>query len=846
MKEKLFPAGLMVVLAFAAQTESAQSKREDGMARQSEERPCNDHYVSNRTPLLASAFIKLPVGAVKPRGWLLEMLRRQRDGLAGNLHHISAWLEREDNAWLSKDGKGKWGWEEVPYWLKGYVSMGIILEDREAMGEALLWIEGALQSQREDGNFGPINRFKDGTQDFWANMIMLFCLQSYYEYSNDQRVLDLMTSYFRYQLSVPDEKFLTGFWPKMRAGDNLYSVYWLYNRTGQAWLLDLAEKIHRNTADWTMERDLPNWHNVNIAQAFGEPGTYYLQSQEEADLKAAYDNFFLIRELYGQVPGGMFGADENARPGFDDPRQAIETCGMVEQMLSDETLFRITGDPFWADHCEEVAFNSLPSAFMPDMKSLRYLTSPNQVTCDKENHAPGFQNRGAMTLMNPLSHRCCQHNHGHGWPYFIENLWMAAPDNGLCAALYGPCQVEATVGEGRRVKLVVDTKYPFEEEIRISFSTEEPVEFPLAFRVPGWCGNPSLTIQGKKAQAKKDSKGFLRVSRVWRGGDQAVLRLPMKVRVRRWEKNHGSVSVDRGPLTYSLDIGERWVKVASNATGLRDSRWQKELDADAWPALEVLPTTPWNYALVLDEKRPEKSFEVAKRDWPSDEFPFTQAASPIALKARGKRIPEWTLDRHGLCAPLQDSPARTEEQEEEIRLVPMGAARLRISAFPVAGEGAKSVPWEPVPKPQRLYEASTSHCFSGDEVQAVADGLEPEDSNDHSIPRHTFWSHKGGVEWIQAEFPEATEVDCVQVYWFDDEVIGGGCRVPKAWRLLYLRDGDWAEVKGVQQYGVAKDRYNEIRFEKVKASTFRLEVHLQDDYSAGVLEWKIESRTPSP
>ena len=182
-------------------TETALVKRPDTALK-------NSHYTSNLSPLKPSAFIKLPVGAVKPEGWLKEYLVRQKNGLTGNLGEISAWLEKEDNAWLSKDGQGKWGWEEVPYWLKGYANIGYILEDEEMISEAEIWIEAVLNGQREDGNFGPIH-LNGKAQDFWGNMIMLYCLQSYYEYSGDERVINLMTNYFRYQLNVPDELFLS-------------------------------------------------------------------------------------------------------------------------------------------------------------------------------------------------------------------------------------------------------------------------------------------------------------------------------------------------------------------------------------------------------------------------------------------------------------------------------------------------------------------------------------------------------------------------------------------------------------------------------------------------------------
>ena len=173
-----------------------------------ETRQTNDHYISNRAPLVKSALIKLPVGAVKPEGWLKECMVRQKNGLSGHLGEISSWLQKKDNAWLDENGKGKWGWEELPYWLKGYANTAYIFEDEKALEETKIWIEGALRSQRENGDFGP-DQVEKGVRDFWGNMIMLYCLQSYYEYTEDQRVLDLMTRYFKFQLTVPDETFLS-------------------------------------------------------------------------------------------------------------------------------------------------------------------------------------------------------------------------------------------------------------------------------------------------------------------------------------------------------------------------------------------------------------------------------------------------------------------------------------------------------------------------------------------------------------------------------------------------------------------------------------------------------------
>ncbi len=691
----------------------------------------NSHYVSNRAPLRPSALIKLPIGSISPKGWLLEYLMRQKSGMSGNLNTISAWLNKEDNAWMSKDGIGKWGWEEVPYWLKGYANMGYILEDEEIIEEAKIWIESALKSQKPNGYFGPVSdrnieRERTGekasVKDYWGNMIMLYCLQSYYEYSKDERVIDLMTNYFKYQLEVPDEDFLSRelWWQHVRGGDNLHSVIWLYNRIGERWLLELMKKIHRNTANWSSRGhsrdsiispkhirpgmewpdyfgDLIDWHNVNISQGFREPAQYYLVSGDSTDLNASYDNFKIVRNHFGQVPGGMFGSDENTRPGYNDPRQGTELCGMVEQMNSNEHLLRITGDPFWADHTEEVAFNTYPAAVAPDFKSLRYITSPNMVLNDSENHAPGIDNTGPFLMFNPFSSRCCQHNHTQGWPYFSENLWMATPDNGLAAVLYAENSVKATVGKGTPVEFSTTSKYPFEDTVIVKVEKGEKDIYPLYFRVPDWARGASLLINGEKANLGLDEGKYVRIYREWSVGDTITLTFPMTINVTKWAKNHNSVSVSYGPLTYSLKIDEKYVVQPSTETAMNDSKWQDGVDVNNWPSFEIRADSPWNYGLVLSDPV-TTSFEVVKRDWPENNFPFTQEDVPILIKAKGKRIPNWTLDEYGLAGELQDSPVKSNEAVQQIELIPMGAARLRISAFPVIGNDTNAKPWRDVKK----------------------------------------------------------------------------------------------------------------------------------------------------
>ncbi|MFO1054970.1 MAG: glycoside hydrolase family 127 protein [Planctomycetota bacterium] len=807
------------VLPWIAVAVCAQDSVIAGLAQPSG--PRNTLYPGNRAPLQPSALIKLPVGAVRPAGWLETQLRLQNDGFHGHLAEISRFLKPEGNAWLSSTGEGDHGWEEVPYWLKGFADCAYLLDDEEHIAEARRWIEAVLASQREDGFFGPRPGTKStvsstqGKYDLWPNMVMLCCLQSYYEWSGDQRVIELMRRYFEWEATVPEDDFLPPYWQQQRGSDNLWSVYWLFARTGDEKLLQLADKIFRHTADWTS--GVPDWHNVNMAEAFGGPTFHWLQSGDARERAAAERNWSTIRRIYGRVPGGMFGGDENCRPGFDGPRQAIETCGMVEMMFSSERLLQVTGDITWADRCEDVAFNSLPAALTADLRALRYLTAPNQPLSDGRSKAPGIQNGGAMYLMDPWQHRCCQHNFGHGWPYFVEHLWMATPDNGVAAAMYGPSRAQVNVGEGTAVEITEQTVYPFRDRVDITVHAPSTVGFPLLLRVPGWCRGPKLRVGGEVVDVSAAKPGtWIEIRRTWAAGDTAVeLTLPMEIALRHWTDNRGAVSVDRGPLTYSLAIPEHYVRAGGS---------------DAWPAWSIEPKAEWNYGLC-----PQESITAVERPL-QDGSPFAESSTPVVLSAQGKRIANWTLDPTGLVQELVPGPIRSEATMDRIELVPMGAARLRITAFPMIG-GDDAKPW-PAPPRAWAWKASASHCFQYDSVDALRDGEVPPPGV-IDFPRFTFWDHKGGEEWVQYEFPSAQEVERVQVWWFDDQP-RGGCAVPESWSIE-VRDGDtWRAVEAKSPYGTQTGAVVTVDFARVSTTAIRLRVKLQHGKSGGLYEWRVE------
>ena len=778
-------------------------------------------YPHNRVPLVASPFLKLPIGSIIPKGWVRHMLELEREGMIGHLKEISPWLDFAKSSWGDKEGRGRFGWEEMPYWLKGYGDLGYVLRDEAIIAETKKWIESALASQREDGWFGPRELLTSlgGKPDLWPHMVMLNVLQSYYEFSGDPRVLECMTKYMLWENNLPVSAFGEGYWPKVRAGDNIESAHWLFNRTGQVWLLDLAKKMHDGMARW--DQDVINWHNVNLAQGFRAGTVFWEQSKNPSHLASAERNYQKVMGLYGQFPGGGFVGDENSRPGYIDPRGGIETCGIVEFMHSFEMLTKITGNPIWIDRCEEIAFNTFPASMPADQKGLHYITTANQVQLDRHNKAPGIQNGGTMFSYSPFEvYRCCQHNVSHGWPYYAEELWLATYDNGLCASLYAASEVNAKVGAGTPVKIVEETDYPFSDTVTFKVSSAQPVRFPLYLRTPHWCQNPSVKINGAILRVKPQAPGYVILERAWAEGDQVTLTLPMRITTRTWKANQDSLSVDYGPLSYSLKIEERWEKYGNRNPN--------------WPEWEVFPASPWNYGLVVDGQNPAKSFEVVRKAGPVAEQPWTAASVPVSLRAKARKIAAWEADRFQMVGKLQPSPVKSDAPVETVTLIPMGAARLRICSLPVIGDGPEAQEWTKAP----VSALNASHAHESDSLEAVNDGLVPKSSNDGSIPRFTWWDHRGTSEWIEWGFPKVRKTSAVEVYWFDDTG-HGQCRVPASWKLSYRVGEAWKPVEEASAFGTKLDAFNRVSFKPVECNGLRVEVQLQPQFSGGILEWRV-------
>ena len=420
--------------------------------------------VFNRAPLQESPYAQLPLGAIEPRGWLQEQLKRQADGLTGHLDEVYPQVCGDNNAWLGGDGDA---WERGPYWIDGLLPLAYILKDEVLIAKAQKWVEAMLASQKEDGYFGPAedHPFVYGLQrgkarDWWPKMVALKILQQYYMATGDSRVLDCLSNYFHYQLATLSAMPLDHWsdWGRWRGADNTEVALWLYNITGDGLLLELAQLLHSQTVDWTsMFEDGSVFHTqnslhcVNLAQGFKAPTVWWQCSGDGRDLNAPAAAVENIRGTVG-LPTGLWAGDEMLHYGL--PTRGSELCTAVEMMFSLEETLRITGNTSWADYLERVAYNALPTQISDSFDAKQYFQQTNQVSCTPDRRNFSTPHDGTDLLFGTLNgYPCCLCNMHQGWPKFTQNLWYATPDGGLAALVYAPSKVQAKVAGGIEITI---------------------------------------------------------------------------------------------------------------------------------------------------------------------------------------------------------------------------------------------------------------------------------------------------------------------------------------------------------------------------------------------------------
>lgn len=644
-----------------------------------------------------SNFVKQPyqplaIGAIKPKGWLLNQLKVMRDGSSGHIDEIHPKVGN-DNGWLG--GKGD-GWEETPYWLDGAVPLAYLLDDAQLKAKVNRYIQWTLDHQRPSGYFGPITKDErekgiaitenncEAGEDWWPKMVMLKVLQQHYLATGDQRVITFMTNYFHYQEKTLKECPIGKWteWATSRGAENILMIQWLYSITKEKSLLSVAAQVESQSFAWSTWLGNRDWvidaaanqtnekwmtrHAVNVGMALKSPAVNYQRTGDPKFLKDLKTGWNDLMTLHG-LPMGIFSGDEDLHG--NDPTQGVELCAIVEAMYSLEEIIAITGDIHYMDALERMTYNALPTQTTDDYNNKQYFQIANQVQVSRGvfDFSLPFD-RGMNNVFGLRSgYTCCTTNMHQGWTKFATHLWYAS-DKGLAAFVYAPNELTTKVN-GKEVRIMEETTYPFGESIQFSFAMKGSVAFPLQLRIPSWCKEATILLNGQPL--RKDAGGqVVTIDRTWSNKDQLTLQLPMSVTTSNWAKN--SRAVERGPLVYALKLSERWVKENEKTEG---------------DYFSVYTDQPWNFGLLEKiVKDPSSNLNVSVGKV-ADNFVWNQANAPITITARAKQIPGWKVIDGVAHQPVTERggiyKGETSKEEVAITLIPYGCTKLRVVAFPV-------------------------------------------------------------------------------------------------------------------------------------------------------------------
>ncbi|MEO6151062.1 MAG: beta-L-arabinofuranosidase domain-containing protein [Mucilaginibacter sp.] len=612
---------------------------------------------------------------ITPEGWLRTFLQYQKSGLTGHIENAGypfntvMWTgvvndKMEDRFW--------WPYEQSGYFIDGCIKAGYLLQDTFLINKAKKQVDFVLNKKNPDGRLGP--QGLKGRWNRWPYAGFLRSFMTEYAVTRNPKIIEAMKKHYATYKGedFADELDLA----------NAEEICWLYGITGDAKLLQKAEIAYttfksdhkyrdRDGRDIIFASDrVPDYHGVVYIELVKIPAILYSYTGKKAYLDEALNGIAKM-EKYDMLASGIPSSNEHFN-GISE-MAGHETCNLATIPYTYGYMLQVTGDATWADKIEKAVFNGGIGAITKDFKQEQYFSAPNQFIATFDSNHLGYQN-ARMAFLPGHDTECCTGNVNRFMPYYIQQMWLQTKNGGVAASLYGASEIKANVGAaGVPVKIVETTKYPFEEAIAFEVQTKKSVKFPFRLRIPAWCANAAVSVNGKKVAGTVTPGQFFEINRLFANGDKITLSLPMEVKVTKWPNN--GVGVERGPIVYSYPIA---------ATVDTMSAGYKKATKD-FPGLGYSPAHAWNYALAVNSS---KDVQVIKNT--NYTYPWAAGEAPVRIKVPAQKLKNWKLNSFVDTATkktlYQTSPfpanRETMGDKEDIELVPYGSTLLRVTVFP--------------------------------------------------------------------------------------------------------------------------------------------------------------------
>ena len=457
-------------------------------------------------------------------------------------------------------------------------------------------------------------------------------------------------------------------------------MLWTYGKTGNKKLLDLCESAYNDgkfgdlTPEVAASDERLSMHGVTCMEELKLPMLLYAYTGKQRYLDLALNAERKLTRDH-MLPDGV-PASAEALVGNENVINSHETCDISDYSWTLEQFLLTTGDARWADKIEKAVFNAGAGAVTKDFRALQYFSSVNQVIATgRSNHNDFFHGSTWMAFRPTHQTECCSGNVHRFMPNYVTYMWLRGNDGAIAAALYGPSVGEFELPDGRTCRIEQRTAYPFDGEIEFVFSMKGKAEIPFQLRIPGWCDDASIRINGKSWKGECPKGSFVTIRRKFRDGDRIRLHLGMEPVVTPLPGQ--GVYIQRGPLVFSYAVPQRKTEdttVYANMNG----KVPANPEFKCW---SIEPAGAWNYALCAGAK-PEV---ILPEGIDAGSYPFDAEQAPVKIRVPVKRI-DWTLEEERYTPRLPEGgKARAiSDKTEYLDLIPYGCTELRLTVFPVA------------------------------------------------------------------------------------------------------------------------------------------------------------------